>query len=89
MAQFNLGAFYLRGQGITQDDVELPGGSELVAAQGEPQAQHNLGVMHETGRGATQDYAQAATWYRLAATQGVGVTAQSRIFVRHTVAARS
>jgi hypothetical protein len=69
-AQFDLGAMYFEGSGVTRDYVEAVKWYRLAATQGNGRAQFNLGLMYAAGQGVTQDYAEAIKWYRLAADQG-------------------
>ena len=70
-AQFNLGAMYERGQGVTQDDTEAARWYRKAAEQGNANAQFFLGVRYIEGKGVPQDYARAVGWWRKAAEQGV------------------
>ena len=69
-AQYNLGALYFNGQGVTQDYAAALKWFTLAAEQGDASAQFILGVMYDNGKGVTQDYAAALKWYTLAAEQG-------------------
>lgn len=68
--QFNLGALYLSGKGVQQDDAK--GAALLIKAaeQGHLLAQMSLADLYSCGQGVPQDYKQAAVWYRKAAEQG-------------------
>ena len=48
-AQYNLGAMYVTGRGVPQDDAEALRWYRLAAEQGNARAQLNLGVMYDTG----------------------------------------
>ena len=48
-AQFNLGAMYANGEGVSKDDAEAVKWYRLAAAQGHAKAQYILGVMYVTG----------------------------------------
>ena len=69
-AQYNLGAMYLDGQGVAQDDAQALIWYRKAAVQGNAWAQYNLGVMYDTGKGVPQDDAEALIWYRKAAVRG-------------------
>ncbi len=69
-AQFDLGAMYDYGEGVSQDYAEAAKWYRKAAEQGNAPAQTNLGMMYEDGRGIPQDYTEAARWYRKAADQG-------------------
>lgn len=69
-AQFDLGAMYDNGKGVSQDYAEAAKWYRKAAEVGNAPAQTNLGMMYEDGRGIPQDYTEAARWYRKAADQG-------------------
>ena len=69
-AQFNLGAMYEDGTGVSQSYPEAVNWYRKAAEQGHAMAQLNLGMMYSYGQGVEQDYLEAAKWYRLAADQG-------------------
>ena len=69
--QFNLGARYHFGQGVSRDYAKAREWYEQAAAQGSAMAQLNLGVMYQNGQGVPQDYATARGWYEKAAAQGL------------------
>ena len=71
MAQYNLGAMYLAGQGVEQDYRPAAYWFQEAAEQGVSQAQHNMGVMYAGGLGVTQDNGHASYWYHKAAEQGI------------------
>ena len=58
-AQFNLGAMYDNGRGVTEDKAEAVKWYRLAAAQGSVLAQFNLGVMYDKGEGVAQDLIQS------------------------------
>ena len=70
-AQYNLGAMYEKGQGITQNYEEAVKWYRKAAEQGNAKAQHNLGVMYDNGQGVSKDYSEAVKWFRKAAAQGL------------------
>lgn len=71
-AQFNLGAIYEAGLGVSKDPEEAAGWYAQAAGKGHAKAQYNLGVMYAEGRGVPRDDARAATWMRKAAEQDHG-----------------
>jgi len=77
-AQYNLGVFYERGQGIPQDYTQAVYWYQKAAQQGYAAAENNLAGMYLDGRGLPQDYTQALYWYRKAADQGLA-TAQENL----------
>jgi len=71
LAQYNLGAMYAGGRGVSQDYTEAVKWYRLSAEQGYASAQFNLGIMYDAGLGVPQDYAEAMKWWRLAAERGL------------------
>ncbi|MBT8354072.1 MAG: sel1 repeat family protein [Desulfobacterales bacterium] len=69
-AQFNLGAMYDSGDGVSEDDAEAANWYRKAADQGHVNAQFNLGVMYANGEGVAENATEAANWYRKAADQG-------------------
>jgi len=69
-AQVSLGWLYLKGRGVSQDDVVARQLFEKAAVQGNVEAQYNLARLYYSGQGGKQDYAQACLWYEKAALQG-------------------
>lgn len=69
-AQFNRGAMYHLGQGVTQDYAQARQWYEKAVAQGNANAQANLGTLYLNGQGVPQDYALARQWYAKAIAQG-------------------
>ena len=67
LAQTKLGAMYVTGRGVVQDDAEAVKWFRFAAEQGYALAQVGLGLRYANGRGVPQDYAEAVKWYRLAA----------------------
>jgi uncharacterized protein len=70
-AQFILGAMYLGGLGVPQDDPEAARWFRLAADQDDPHAPSILGFMYLNGRGVQQNDVEAARWLRVGAEQGV------------------
>jgi len=69
-AQFNLGAMYDKGEGVTKDLAEAAKWYRQAAEQGLAVAQSNLGSMYANGEGVQKDSIEAVKWYRKAAEQG-------------------
>jgi TPR repeat protein len=69
-AQFNLGAMYENGLGMSQDFVAAAHWYRKAAEQGLADAQFNLAKMFHKGQGVAQNNALAVRWYRKAAEQG-------------------
>ncbi len=68
-AQFELGAMYHDGQGVTKDFAQARSWFEKSAKQDDARAQFNLGVMYYTGEGVKQNYKAAQDWFEKAAVQ--------------------
>jgi Sel1 repeat len=68
-AQYDVGVFYARGDGLVQDYASAASWFHAAAAQGNVAAQYNLGVLYAQGLGVTKDKAAALNWYRSAADQ--------------------
>ena len=71
-AQFNLGAAYANGEGVTRDYAEAVTWLRKAAEQGHPDAQVNLGIAYQNGRGVPRDPLQAYYWFSLAAERSAG-----------------
>lgn len=69
-AQYNLGLFYERGEGVAKDKTQAHYWIRKAAEQGLPEAQVNLGQMLIIGEGTNSDMAQGILWLRRAADQG-------------------
>ena len=67
-AQWGLGAMYILGRGVPQDDAEAVKWYRKAAEQGVADAQYNLGSMYYDGQGVTQDYVQTHMWLNVAAS---------------------
>jgi uncharacterized protein len=70
IAQFNLGALYSNGQGVTQDFKEAIKWFQLAAKQEYPNAQYSLGLRYMQGQGVAQDFKEAIKWFRRAEENG-------------------
>ena len=68
-AQYNLGAAYRNGQGVSQDYAAAVSWYRKAANRGNASAQYNLGVMYRRGEGVRQDYVQAYKWFNLTASR--------------------
>jgi len=81
-AQQNLGAMYLQGQGVVQDNQIAAKWFALAAVQGAAPSQHVLGTLYLIGRGVAQDYIKSYLWLHIAAKDGsVQEAAKSRDLV--------
>lgn len=69
-AQFEVGARFAEGEGITQNFAEAAKWYQRSAGQGFALAQYRLGTLYERGLGVKADRLQASTWYLRAAEQG-------------------
>jgi TPR repeat protein len=69
-AQFALGWFFDRGNGIEPNEEQAALWYEKAAAQGHRSAQFNLATLYEYGAGVPKSDTQALYWYRKAAEQG-------------------
>lgn len=69
-AQFNLGAAYLKGTGVSTNKAVAAEWFKKAAEQGHEVAQFALGMMYLNGEGLCRDPAEAAKWVAKAAEQG-------------------
>jgi TPR repeat protein len=69
-AQWNLGNYYLRGEGVEQDYKQAFKWYSLSAKQGHKRAQFDLGVMYDNGEGIPKNHEEAFKWFLLSAEQG-------------------
>ena len=69
-AQFNLGAMFAEGNGVSQDYEIAVGWFTKAANNGDAIAQYTLGNLHTTGEYISTDYKKAIEWYEKAANQG-------------------
>jgi hypothetical protein len=69
-AQYNLGAMYVRGEGVPQDYAQAVYWFERAALQRHARAQYHLGSAYAEGLGVSRDYARAAALFRRAGEQG-------------------
>ena len=69
-AQFEVGARFAEGKGVTQDLKQAVVWYQRSATQGFATAQYRLASMFERGLGAKLDFAKAMLWYQRAAEQG-------------------
>ena len=70
LAECQVGWFYLKGQGVPQDDANAFYWTKRAAEHGDWDAQYNLGTFYEAGIGTARDAEQAKRWYIAAARQG-------------------
>src|SRR5262249_6779421 len=68
-AQFAVGWFYDRGNGVDKSEEQAAVWYRKAAEQGHRSAQLNLGTMYEYGSGVEQSNEEAFTWYRKAGDQ--------------------
>ena len=71
-AQSLLGAAYLEGFGVSQDNKKAFEWSQKAAEQGHAEAQLNLAVMYNEGRGVAQDSKKTKEWLQKVTEQGTG-----------------
>ncbi len=69
-AQYQLGGYYERGEGVASDPAASAFWYKKAAEQGHVPAQFSLGEAYESGLGIKQDFFSASKWYRLAASFG-------------------
>ena len=69
-AQFNLGMFYMNGNGVKQDYETAFDWFRLSAELGRVAAQNNLGFMYANGLGVSQDFTRAYMWWHIAGSRG-------------------
>jgi len=72
-AQYNLGAMYREGEGVSQNYNTAVKWYKLAAEQGDISAQYSLGRLYQKGEGVPRDYESAVKWYTLAAEQRLGI----------------
>lgn len=71
VAQYNLGACFNYGYGVTKDYTQAVYWYAKAANQGLVEAQFNLGICYyEGGYGVSKDYKQAVYWFTKASNQG-------------------
>jgi hypothetical protein len=69
-AQYELGAMYYGGEGITQNNSEALKWFRKSADQGNSDAQNSLGHMYQLGDGVKENLSEAVKWYQKSAEQG-------------------
>jgi TPR repeat protein len=69
-SQFELGAMYYYGNGVSKDYVEAVRWYRKSAEQGDADAQYSLALMYHDGKALPQNDSEAASWCRRAAEQG-------------------
>jgi TPR repeat protein len=70
-AQYLLGALYLDGKGVEQDDAKAFMWFQRAANQGDARAQYNVGASYAEGAGVQKSEVDAAKWFQRAANQGM------------------
>ena len=70
IAEFEVGARYAEGRGVTQDMRTAVAWYEKSADAGLAPAQYRLGSIYEKGLGVPRDLAKAQDWYKRAADAG-------------------
>lgn len=69
-SQFQLGALFYQGLGVTRDYNEAERWYQRSADNGNADAQYSLGNMYLMGKGVEQNDQKAMYWYKKAANQG-------------------
>ena len=82
-AQYNLGAMYDEGKGVTQDYAEAVKWYRKAADQGNAPAQYNLGLKYDNGQGVPKNEKTAVKLWKLAAKHG-DVDAQSNLNIKNS-----
>ncbi len=70
LAQYNLGACYINGEGIPKNEKKAFEWINKSAEQGYDLGQYALGTLYADGKGVPVNDAKAAEWFRKAAEQG-------------------
>jgi TPR repeat protein len=68
-SQVELGLRYVKGEGVTKDQVEAVKWFRKAAEQNFARGQYDLGVCFYAGEGVAKDQVEAVKWYRKAAEQ--------------------
>ncbi len=69
-AQNNIGYYYSKGMGVTQDLAEALKWYLKAAEGGSAEAQYNVGTCYYNGSGVAKDMTEAEKWFKRAAQQG-------------------
>jgi TPR repeat protein len=69
-SQFELGAMYYYGRGVSKDYIEAVRWYRKSAEQGDADAQYSLALMYHDGKALPRNDSEAASWCRRAAEQG-------------------
>lgn len=69
--EIELGAAYLTGRGVQQDDKQAAYWYEKAAQAGDPEAQKEIGYFYQIGFGVPVDPVRAVHWYQLSASGGL------------------
>ncbi|MFA5123106.1 tetratricopeptide repeat protein [Zavarzinia sp.] len=86
-SQFDVGAMYDNGMGVSPDPAEAARWYLRAARQGDQTAMYNLGVMYEEGVGVGKDLVQAYVYYALAVEQGPPYAQRNRDKVKAALSA--
>jgi TPR repeat protein len=70
LVRTRLGAMYLEGRGVPQNDEQAAVHLRMAADSGRAEAQRAVGRLYANGWGVPQNHARAAEWFRRAADQG-------------------
>ena len=68
-AQYSLGYYYLKGEGVAKDEVKAVEWCRKAAEQNHAEALYNLGACYAGGIGVAKDEAEAVKWWHQAAAQ--------------------
>lgn len=82
IAQYDLGLFYLKGNGLAQSDAQALRWWRKAAEQGHANAQMNVAGLIEAGRGAKADVAEAFR-LKMQAAEGGNADAQYRVAIHY------
>ncbi|HZB91698.1 MAG TPA: tetratricopeptide repeat protein, partial [Stellaceae bacterium] len=63
-SEARIGALYLTGVGVYQDDAKALQWCRKAATQGNGEGENCLGLLYQYGRGVSQDNKRALDWYR-------------------------
>ena len=69
-AQYFIGLYYARGEGVTQDFGKSFKWLEKASMGGHPKAMYHLGEMYVHGDGVEVDHVKAMAWFWVATTLG-------------------
>jgi TPR repeat protein len=69
-AERSLGAAYMDGAGVRQDDAQAFAWLSKAAQAGDAASEERVGALYLEGRSVAKDYGQAMRWFQKAADQG-------------------